>query len=217
MDENTAAPRNDGYRIVVGVDYTEACEAAVREALRLSNHRGDVALHVVHVLPRPVATALRAGAMGALGVDLQMAPERLKRYLLDLSERMPTTGAQEIHLHVRVGDPAQVIHDVAVDVDADLVVVGTHCRRGLARVAVGNVAEALLRSAHCPVLVARPRDFLGLNPAERIEPMCPECATVFRETRGSKRWCEHHTRPHVAFHPYASSEVFRVGRNTAGI
>lgn len=47
--------------------------------------------------------------------------------------------------------------------DADLLIVGTHGRRGFDRVLLGSVAEQLVRRAGCPVLVARPRNYLGLT------------------------------------------------------
>ncbi|HEX5869145.1 MAG TPA: universal stress protein [Longimicrobium sp.] len=57
---------------------------------------------------------------------------------------------------VRVGSPAHVILEVAREWDADLVVLGTHGRRGLPRFFLGSVAETVLRKAHCSALVIPP-------------------------------------------------------------
>jgi hypothetical protein len=81
--------------------------------------------------------------------------------------------SQQIVFHVRLGDPAEALHQVAVDVDADLIGVGTHARAGVERLLLGSVAEALIRRAHVPVLVAQPKDFSDLPRSERPDPARP--------------------------------------------
>jgi nucleotide-binding universal stress UspA family protein len=80
---------------------------------------------------------------------------------------------------VRVGSPAQVILNVAHDWEADLVVLGTHGRRGLSRFFLGSVAETVLRKAPCSALVIPPatpvseymeRDEWTAEPAAGREP-----------------------------------------------
>jgi nucleotide-binding universal stress UspA family protein len=60
---------------------------------------------------------------------------------------------------IRRGDPRSVILDEAARRRADLLVVGTHARSGLAHVLLGSVAEWVIRGARCDVLVARPSRF----------------------------------------------------------
>src|SRR5271154_902916 len=55
----------------------------------------------------------------------------------------------------RMGEPAEVIATVAAKLPADLIVMVTHGRRGLARLIEGSIAEKVLRSAPCPVLSVR--------------------------------------------------------------
>jgi len=54
-----------------------------------------------------------------------------------------------------MGEPADVIADVATKLPADLIVMVTHGRRGLARLIEGSIAEKVLRNAPCPVLAVR--------------------------------------------------------------
>jgi nucleotide-binding universal stress UspA family protein len=54
-----------------------------------------------------------------------------------------------------MGDPAGEIVRLAADEDAEMIVLGTHGRSGLARVLMGSVAESVVRRALCPVLVYR--------------------------------------------------------------
>ena len=53
------------------------------------------------------------------------------------------------------GDPATAILEVARENSADLIVIGTHGRKGLLRILMGSVAESVLRGATCPVLVVK--------------------------------------------------------------
>jgi nucleotide-binding universal stress UspA family protein len=59
----------------------------------------------------------------------------------------------------REGPAAPTIADVAAQLEADLVVIGTHGRTGIAHVLLGSVAEAVLRLTSCSVLTIRPDAF----------------------------------------------------------
>jgi hypothetical protein len=101
--------------------------------------------------------------------------------------------------HVRIGSPANAIVELASDIDADLVVVGTGQRTGMSRIVFGSVAEKVVRTAPCPVLVVRRREI----PAwEQIEPPCPDCTHVQRSTNGEHRWCARHSQHHARWHTY---------------
>jgi nucleotide-binding universal stress UspA family protein len=53
------------------------------------------------------------------------------------------------------GDPAEAIIRLAQTEDVDMIVMGTHGRRGLTRLLMGSVAEAVVRAAPCPVLTVK--------------------------------------------------------------
>jgi universal stress protein A len=57
---------------------------------------------------------------------------------------------------IKSGDPAQVIISVAREIGADLIVIATHGRRGLAHLIMGSVTEKVVREAPCTVLTIRP-------------------------------------------------------------
>jgi hypothetical protein len=67
---------------------------------------------------------------------------------------------------------------------------------------MGSVAEAVVRKASCPVLVVRDASYTT-QAIPQIEPPCPACLDVQRETRGRTMWCarhsEHHPRAHVHY------------------
>jgi universal stress protein A len=77
-----------------------------------------------------------------------------KVQLLELSARL-CPQARMGPMLVESGDPRDVITHKAKDLDAELIVMGTHGRRGLSRALIGSVAESVVRTAPCSVLVVR--------------------------------------------------------------
>jgi hypothetical protein len=102
------------------------------------------------------------------------------------------------------------VAQLAADLEADLVVVGTHGRRALARMLLGSVAELTVRLAPCPVLVVRPKASPAPLPA--IEPPCPRCVEARAQTSGKEYWCEQHRERHGQRHTYHQGD--RVGADT---
>jgi nucleotide-binding universal stress UspA family protein len=161
-------------RIVVGVDLSDTGDHALRQAMKLCRWLPGSELHVANVIyvERSLHDADRIEHLASmLHARMDALREHVTRVCAPLKESAPFT--QETVFHVRLGEPADALHQVAVDCDADLIVVGTHARKGLEKLLLGSVAEALIRSAHLPVLVARPKDFAALHQSERPEPMRP--------------------------------------------
>jgi universal stress protein A len=72
---------------------------------------------------------------------------------------LASEGLSDAHPAVRVSRaPAQDIVEYAGEIHADIIVVGTHGRSGVTRLLMGSVAEHVVRSAPCPVLVVRPTE-----------------------------------------------------------
>jgi len=69
--------------------------------------------------------------------------------------KQPDEVRSHVTAELKHGVPAEVILDTAKEAGFDLVVVGTHGRRGVKRFLLGSVAERVIRHAHCPVLVVR--------------------------------------------------------------
>jgi nucleotide-binding universal stress UspA family protein len=80
-----------------------------------------------------------------------------ERELPRLAEREECAGldVEELIVH---GEAAAEIVRVARERDVDLIVISSHGRTGLGRMLFGSTAEAVVRHAHCPVLVVKPKD-----------------------------------------------------------
>jgi hypothetical protein len=84
-------------------------------------------------------------------------------------------------------------------------VVGTHRRGGLKKLMLGSIAQQVLEHAHCPVLIALPKDYAGKSPSDTIQPPCPDCLETRRASNGEHYWCERHSRSYLKPHVYEPS------------
>ncbi len=190
------------FSIIVGIDFSDMSTAALRVALNLAHASGDSIVHLVHVV-NPQATSELS-----LSISFQAFEAEAKKQLAELHASTLTRSRVPVTAQVIVGAPAVTLAKVATDTHADLMVVGTHGRRGLARLVYGSVAEAVTRTAPCSVLTVRPR---VLAPEETIEPPCAECAQA-RASGGKDSSCARHTRHHPMAHTYSQlPEGFGLG------
>jgi nucleotide-binding universal stress UspA family protein len=142
-------------RILVPLDGSPPAAQGLVQALRLAHALGSTLqlLHVVDVRRLPAE------------VSDQATPERLVDAWRRDGERLLAAAAeaaraQDVAVDATVrADPAQRVSDLIVDearcVGAGLIVMGTHGRRGLLRLALGSDAEAVLRDSPVPVLLVR--------------------------------------------------------------
>jgi nucleotide-binding universal stress UspA family protein len=207
------------YLIVVGVDYSDASDLAIEQAFELAAARANAEVHVVNVVRLYGNQALidaPTEQAGFSAVSLADANARLHAYVEQQRQayraRTATNGTrlERVSSHLRLEAPAEEIAQIAADLEADLVVVGTHGRRGISRLLLGSVAEAVVRLAPCPVFVVRAKALPVEAPT--IEPPCPRCVETRVATGGKEYWCEQHRERHGQRHTYHQRD--RVGSDT---
>ncbi|MUV88435.1 universal stress protein [Natronomonas sp. CBA1123] len=136
-------------RILFPTDGTEGANAALDHAI---DHavRYDAELHVLYVVEEnlPVMEAGQAQLLEALEAEGERAID-------DARDRAKAEGVDSIRGTVAGGSPYRGILEYVDDYDIDLVVMGTHGRRGVDRFLLGSVAEKVVRSADSPVLTVR--------------------------------------------------------------
>jgi nucleotide-binding universal stress UspA family protein len=148
---------------VVGFDGGPRGDDAILEALLRNAVGMRYLIHVVHIV-EPGETLDRAGRsrLAAQERELREGPARIERRVHFVATLAELPYCPEfIRTHVRFGRPVEALLQMCVDYDAELLVLGTHERRGIDRLMLGSVAEELVRKAHCPVLIARPKDYRG--------------------------------------------------------
>jgi len=142
-------------RILVPIDGSETSRQGLREALALAGELKST-LRLLHVTSDfPVMLEM------ANAVDFGKYREGLHQYgrdLMEESRRMAERAgvAAEVELRdIKTGRVADVIVDEAAAAKCDLIVIGTHGRRGFNRLVVGSDAEAVVRASPVPVLLVR--------------------------------------------------------------
>ena len=139
-----------GYRrVCCPVDFSESSRIALAEAARLA--RGDGAsLTVLHVR-EATGPVLESPFLPPPSWPEESPPPELEAWRAE-AERLRGATVDSVLL----GPPvASAIAAFARDTGVDLVVIASHGRTGLARIVLGSVAEAVVRTAPCPVLVVK--------------------------------------------------------------
>src|SRR5579864_946189 len=135
--------------ILVATDFSEAAWRALCGALALAG-QNDAQLSVIHVL-RPDRTRATLENPPELDLERIAAEEHMKALLHELRPD------REIETLLRHGDVALQVLSLIEEQAVDLLVIGTRGRGGLTKVALGSVAEELLRVAPCPVMTIGPQ------------------------------------------------------------
>jgi nucleotide-binding universal stress UspA family protein len=159
-----------GYVAVVGIDFSDMSNKALDQALEVTNLRaGEV--HVVYVEPEIPLDPMFAGAFqSAVTAEslLESVRQRASERLGVVQKEQGKLAVKRIVVHVRKGSAGDEIAQLAADLDADLVVVGSHGRRGVSRLVLGSVAERVSRLARCPVWIIRPKAHQGGEHIPRV-------------------------------------------------
>ena len=138
--------------ILVPTDLSEGAEEALDYACELATKFGAT-IHLLNVIGIPtlgvpeLGIALTSTMIDSMVHDNQEALDKLA----DAKCANATVGSRLL----RTGDARDTILQVAKEIGADLIVMGTHGRRGVTRALLGSVTELVVRSAPCPVLTVR--------------------------------------------------------------
>jgi nucleotide-binding universal stress UspA family protein len=140
-------------KILVPVDFSDCSAAALKAAIKMAR-AFDAKILALHVIHDPADapgfyTAQKAGkkvfrnmADSAQEMMDEFAAKRLRKY-------------DNHECHVRPGIPATQVLLFAEEQNVDMIAMGTHGRGGLDRLMLGSVADRVIRSSECPVLIVR--------------------------------------------------------------
>jgi nucleotide-binding universal stress UspA family protein len=160
-------------KILIALDRSEYAEIVLEHGLEQAMQHPDAELHFI------TATA-----------DNRESDEAfiwLHRLVADGLDEFSVPG-RPVVLHVRLGPPAAVVCALASELHVDLLVIG--------RFGVPSESELILEGVDCPTLV------VGIE-GHALEPQCPLCMQVRRESEGDHLFCERHSSdrlPDLAIH-----------------
>ncbi len=201
------------FRIVVGYDFSPQAELALERALGLACGFAEAEIHV-------------AAALGgnATNPDFPSVEKNMKgveiirdRLASIIEARLAVLQPPSVHtfIHVLLHAGPDTILGIAAETEADMIIVGTHSKRGFVRAVLGSVSEKIVREALCPVLVVRETTWEHQDKAY-IEPPCKNCIKTRATTAGASWWCEFHDhappyasplRSHVQHNPEESRRI----------
>lgn len=140
--------------ILVPTDLSEGAQEALDYACELAS-RLDAEVHLLNVIGIPALGLPELGVALTTTVIDSMIADNQKT--LDALAKSRATSARIGQVLLRTGDARDVINQTAKELGADLIIMGTHGRRGVSRALLGSVAETVVRTAPCPVLTFRSR------------------------------------------------------------
>ena len=143
-------------KILVPVDGSAASESGLREAIKLAKSTG-ARLHIVHVVDELL---FEPGFISREPYDQLIESLRLngKKILEETKSVARDAGVEFVTELIETvgGRVSSLILDAARQANADLIIMGTHGKRGIKRLLMGSDAEMVLRSSPVPVLFTRP-------------------------------------------------------------
>ncbi|HUH79373.1 MAG TPA: universal stress protein [Methanoregula sp.] len=136
-------------RILVTTDGSEKNKAAVEEGIRIARTCGSQ-LFAVYVIDS--GTYEQAPVEVAMGDTYRQLRDEAER---SLEQVRSLAGGIPLETVILEGKPAAEIVRFAEEKEVDLIIIGTRGKRGLERIFLGSVAEAVVRTAACRVLVVK--------------------------------------------------------------
>lgn len=146
-------------RILLAIDGSQ-CSQAAAQSLKNQFRSGDTEIHVLHAIdwPRLFPDSFSFAVGPEFAAEFQLFLDRERRQAHELAD---AAAASFRAAGFRAGsvvmecDPKKAILDYAAKWNPDLIVVGSHGRRGIDRIVLGSVSEAVVRHAHCSVQIMR--------------------------------------------------------------
>ncbi len=148
-------------KVLLAIDGSKFAGAAINAVLSQvrQDHTQVLVLHALDwsdLMPTPFP---EVGVQPMLSVNqlesiIQTETQRAQEIVKTAAERLHSAGF-DASTSVREGGPKMVILDCAAQWGADLIVVGSHGRKGVTRFLLGSVSEAVARHAHCSVEIVR--------------------------------------------------------------
>ena len=188
------------YVILAAIELDATSHCALHEAAQVAAMHDNSELHAVHVMLDVPVNEL-APMLPSIDERLWSLPGEIQRRVAQVWR---AGYAQPVIAHLRSGSPMRGILQTAADLDADLLVVGTHQRNLVERMLLGSVADQVLRNARCPVLVAMPKHYVERD-TPQVEPACERCLETRRASAGRHYWCEQHSHAYRGTHVYEPS------------
>lgn len=140
-------------RILVAIDLSEESTEVLAAAQAIAASNIEAELSLVSVI-RPLQHALGGLDAGAIGVTASLDAQIREETRNTISQQAESADIPQERVHLKEGSPATEIKSTAEEIQADLIVIGTHGRHGLGLL-LGSTANGVLHGTQCDVLTIR--------------------------------------------------------------
>lgn len=141
-------------KLLLATDGSEDASLAARAAVEIAERSGSD-LHLVHAWQTPLSRGYSTPTEAYLS---KLHDDRAEELLEDQTERLRKSGVEVSGAYRRLGPPADEIVEIAGELEADLILVGSRGLGAVKRLVLGSVSEGVVHHASCPVLVLRGGD-----------------------------------------------------------
>lgn len=144
-------------QVVVAYDFSPSAEEALIRAIDVASRAPQHVLHVVCALdPSNYGRHVKAETADSI--------QRQARERVTAGFAGRTTASEvQFFIHARIGNAADEVLEVAREVGADLLFIGSHGKTGLERLLLGSVSERVVREAKCAVMVVRHKEYANVD------------------------------------------------------
>jgi nucleotide-binding universal stress UspA family protein len=143
-------------KILLAIDDSKYAQTAIDQIIAQTRAQG-AEVKVLHVIePVPVFTDGESSGYGPEFIVLQKEQEKRAEELVSRAAKTLRAAGCKVTTAVELGFPKVAILDQAREWHADLIVVGSHGRKGLEHFLMGSVSDAVARHADCSVEIVRP-------------------------------------------------------------
>ncbi|TLU83025.1 MAG: universal stress protein [Chlorobium sp.] len=145
--------------ILCPVDFSDAAHKAVGYAKEFAATTGAAIylLHVVEPIPIPPVDA----SLNYIQIEEELE-KAAETDLNTLKDSLASSGLK-VDGSLETGNPADIILEKAEELQVNFIIMGSHGRKGLNRLIMGSVADAVIRKSDCPVLIVKSdeKEFIG--------------------------------------------------------
>jgi nucleotide-binding universal stress UspA family protein len=143
-------------RILVPTDGSPVSEHAVDVAIALAKACGSEIVALSVAVPEPILPSIEGAMVVDPGQQVDVLLEHAKEYTAAVAARAQRLGVACTPITMFSPDPGELIVATAREEGCELIVMGSHGRRGLSRLLMGSMTQAVLANAPVPVMVVRP-------------------------------------------------------------
>jgi nucleotide-binding universal stress UspA family protein len=145
-------------KILLATDGSGEASLALTTAADMARSTGSE-LHVAFVFPttvqRPFPSPVTSRPREMLERELEEAMQQAQHFLDEQVERVKEEGVSVAEAHLVRGRPERELVHLSEEIGAGLIVMGSRGLGGVRRALMGSVSDAVVRHAHCPVLIVR--------------------------------------------------------------